>query len=126
MKNVVLELGGELQIGDLIGMADDVRIKLAWYVSATKGGNLKVINIHVPQVIETHFSTYLKDMGSSHLDNMFKNGFTFESIPQSVIYNTYLRAVKIENPEKYIVDKSVLDRYKLNKDILLKLNFPAK
>ena len=126
MKKTVLDLGGELKIGDLIAISDDTQLQLAWYVSSTPSA-MKVINLDSPSHSKAHYDSFVSGkIKGKYLAERFAKGFTFESITQSLIYNTYCRALKIEDPKISLQNKSVLDRYEESKKILNNFNFLAK
>ena len=127
MKNVsVLDLGGELKTGDMIAIGDGTMIELAWYVSSTPSA-MKVIPMTSPTMTKTHYDSYAsKKVKADYLTKRFGNGFNFECIGQSLIYNTYCRAIKIANPSTIIQNKHVLKQYEESKQILIDFKFPAK
>ena len=132
MKDIVLNLGGKLTPGDVVGVAYNNHTVFGWFVEGGKYGSLKFINMKSLHYIDDQYQKFLNgDKINTWYSNRFKKGFDFKTINKDYIIafsGVDNRAFKIQNPEEFFsgagdTEKFYLEGKKLLNDII---KFPAK
>jgi hypothetical protein len=59
MNNIKLNLGGELQPGDVVGVSYSNWNAFGWYVGVGKTGSMHFIRTNVPSVIKTQYDNFI-------------------------------------------------------------------
>jgi len=125
-----LNIGGELDPGDVVGIAYNNCIIFGWYVEEGSNGSLKFIPINRPQNVETSYIEFTAGTrNDAWTQKRFSKGLTFKNMYKDYIisfsaYNN--RAFKIDDPEKFFVGSEQEKEYKESKRVLTDLKFPAR
>jgi len=130
MKNVALNIGGELAPGDVIGVSYNNCVVFGWYVEQGKYGSLKFIGMGTPTYIKSLYDEYQQGIRKGEFwDRRYGKGLNFKNFRKDFIVSYSAqnnRAFKVPNPEEFFKGSSTEKDYLANKDILVQTNFPAK
>jgi len=129
MKNVTLNIGGQLAPGDVVGISYNNCIIFGWYVEEGQYGSLKYIPFRVPQYVEDQYNKFLAGDQGAWLLKKFAKGIIFKHMSKDFITSWSAvnnRAIKISNPEEFFRGSDVEPQYLASKTILNNLKFPAK
>jgi len=128
MNNIKLNLGGELQPGDVVGVSYNNWNTFGWYVGVGKTGNMHFIRINVPSEIKLQYDNFMSGIEkSSWAIKRFSKGLTFKHFSKDYVQTVNpQRAFKVPNPEEFFKDSSLEEDYKKSREALQTLKFPAK
>jgi len=128
MNNTKLNLGGELQPGDVVGVSYNNWNAFGWYVGVGKTGSMHFIRINVPSIIKTQYENFISGTDTSPWAlKRFSKGITFKHFSKDyVLMVNPQRAFKVPNPEEFFKDSSLEEDYKISKEVLQTHKFPAK
>jgi len=125
-----LNIGGDLDTGDVVGIAYNNCIVFGWYVEEGLNGSLKFIPLSGPERTKTQYDEHISGKNTNQwVAKRFAKGFTYKNISRDYIisfgpYNN--RAIKITDPEKFFDGSEQQKTYNASKQILTDLKFPAK
>ena len=130
MKNVTLNIGGQLTPGDVVGIAYANCIVFAWYVEEGQYGSLKYLSFNEPVRVLNQYKLYQNGTHTGAFwDKRFAKGLVFKNFKKEYIISfdhENNRAFKIGNPEEFFKDSKTETPYLQAREILRNLNFPAK
>ena len=135
MKNVTLNIGGQLTAGDVVGVSYNNCVVFGWYVEEGVYGSLKYISLSVPANVKAQYDSFIAStdpQASSQgwLVKKYAKGLLFKHMRKDYIVtwsSTNNRAFKINNPEEFFKDAGETEvNYLAGKQILNDLKFPAK
>jgi len=128
MNNIKLNLGGELQPGDVVGVSYTNWNAFGWYVGVGKTGNLHFIRITVPSAIKLQYDNFMSGTDTSAWAiKRFSKGLTFKHFSKDYVHLVNpQRVFKVSNPEEFFKDSSLEEDYKKSREALQTLKFPAK
>jgi hypothetical protein len=127
--------GGELQIGDLIAIADGNIISLGWYCGRGRGETVQYYSIFSACSIMTEYRLWEKGIepenayrwGAARREEFETVGLHIKMVKKCYINSvTPWRIIKITNPEDSITGEKQIEAYLETKEFLNKVNFPAK
>lgn len=130
MSNHTIDLGGELHVGDMIGVSYSNSIEYGWYVPGRE--SLMFVRIGVPSIVKNHFQEYQDGVAAGktfgkYLTNRYAKGLTFKCMSRDFITAWGRnRVFKIDNPEEFFKGSKIESAYLEAKAILNDVNFPAK
>jgi hypothetical protein len=130
MKNVSLNLGGELAPGDVIGVSYNNCIVFGWYVESGQYGSLKFLGMGTPAYTKSLYDEYVAGNRTGEFwHKRFAKGLQFRNFRKDFIVSyshNNNRAFKVSNPEEFFKGSVNEKAYLENKEILVQTNFPAK
>ena len=121
-----LKYGGDIQIGDFIGIADGNHLSFGWFCGTGKSGTLQYYWYGTP---EQKYKQYLewenpKNKKMQWLNKLYQKGFTTKCLWKSYINAVHsTRVLKINSPEDIFTTKEDREQYEKSKEILIKLKF---
>jgi len=122
-----LKYGGDIQIGDFIGIADGNHLSFGWFCGTGKSGTLQYYNYVSPQSSYKIYKDWLNQSEanrSSWRTIKYTKGFTKKCLWKSYINAVHsTRVLKINNPEEIFTNKEDRDNYEKSKEVLITLNF---
>ena len=122
-----LKYGGDLHIGDFIGISVNNTMDFGWYCGDGASGTLQYYTIWAPIVRYEDYEAWEKlpvDQRAKWYPKSYKDGFTKKCLWKSYINTVYCtRVIKISHPEDIFTDKKDRERYEKSKEVLIKLNF---
>lgn len=121
-----LQYGGDLHIGDFIGISVNNAMDFGWYCGDGPSGTLQYYHYGTPKYRHDDYEEFLKitDAETKKRYTIYKNGFTKKCLWKSYINTVYCtRVIKISHPEDIFTDKKDRERYEKSKEVLIKLNF---
>lgn len=132
MNKHVIDIGGELNAGDFIGVAYSNSVEYGWYVPGRE--SLMFVRVGAPIVHERLFREYQDNVKNGvtvgdYYHRHFKKGLTFKCIGKDFItsWGSNNRVFKVNNPEEFFKGSKKLEKdYHDAKAILHSLNFPAQ
>jgi len=121
-----LKYGGDLYIGDFIGVSVNNTMDFGWYCGDGSSGTLQYYTIWCPTIRYDDYKEFLKitDEKTKKRYTIYKNGFTKKCLWKSyinVVHTT--RVIKILHPEDIFTNKEDREKYEKSKEVLIKLNF---
>ena len=127
-----LKYGGDLQIGDFIGISYTNCIIFGWYCGDGRG-TLQYYNITCPMNAMSNYESWKKDFNNGDIKpdswraKQYKNGFTKKDLWKDYINSIRAtRIIKINRPEEILTNAEDREYYERSKEILLTLNFIKK
>ncbi len=131
MKEIVLNIGGKLETGDVVGIAYNNCTYFGWYVEPGLYGSLKYLSfagvVHVASLYDDFTSG--KTVNSMQAKR-FSKGLNYKSF-----YKDYIlafgpqnnRAFKVSNPEEFFKGAGETEqKYLKGREALKSIKFPAK
>lgn len=130
MRVCKIDVGGNLQTGDLIGVAYANYIVYGWFIP--DGESLMFITLNSVKYAKDRFDEWEQgaNTGSTNLawlSKRFGKGFTYKCIARDYIVawgNN--RVFKVQNPEEFFAGSSNEQLYLVTRQILQDLKFPAR
>jgi hypothetical protein len=130
MKNISLNLGGELAPGDVIGVSYNNCVVFGWYVESGQYGSLKFIGMRTPVYTKSIYDDYVAgNRKGDYWHKRFAKGLQFRNFSKDYIIafsGQNNRAFKVSDPEEFFKGSIDEKLYLENREILVKTNFPAK
>ena len=124
-----LKYGGNLEIGDFIGISYTNCIIFGWYCG-DGSGTLQYYNITCPMNAMSNYEHWKDDLDNGKIApgnyrmKQYKNGFTRKDLWKSYINSPHpTRVIKINRPEEVLTNAEDREYYERSKEILIKLNF---
>jgi hypothetical protein len=128
MTPVRLNIGGELRVGDFIGIAYSNWISFGWYKGPGRG-TIQYIGLSTPVYAKQRHDNYVKRVNdgehvSSGVRKLVEQGFSFKNLTTdyALKYNPN-RVFKISNPEEFFNGSTYEQEYLVSKQLLCDLNF---
>ena len=122
-----LKYGGDIQIGDFIGIADGNCLSFGWFCGTGKSGTVQYYNYVNPQSAYNQYKDWLNQSEanrSAWRTKRYTNGFTKKCLRKCYINAVHTtRVLKINNPEEIFTNKEDRDDYEKSKEVLITLNF---
>lgn len=129
-KEIVLNIGGKLSTGDVVGVAYNNCIVFGWYVEPGQYGSLKFIRLGAADYILKKYEEFKNGIDvSPRQQKEFAKGLTFKHFHRDYIITFGIvdnRAFKISNPEEFFKGSVQEADYNKAKQALNSINFPAK
>lgn len=130
MRHCKIDIGGNLQTGDVIGVAYDNYIVYGWFIP--DGESLMFINFRNVKYAKNQFDEWEKGVKEGNtalawLAKKFAKGFTYKCISRDYIVawgNN--RVFKVQNPAEFFAGSSTEPLYLETRQILQDLKFPAR
>ena len=131
MKNVVLNLGGELTPGDVVGITYNNYVTFGWYVESGQYGSLKFIPTRRPALVQAEYDGFVAGINKQPWTvRKFVKGLQFKHFSKDFIVShsnpNWDRAFKISNPEEFFKDTAREKEYLDSREVLRNFKFPAK
>jgi hypothetical protein len=118
-----LKYGGDLQIGDFIGVSVNNCMDFGWYCGDGINKTLQYYTIWAPKVIYEDYEAW-KKLPEDKNPGAYKNGWTIKCLYKSYINTVHdTRVIKILHPEDIFTNKADREAYEKSKEVLIKLNF---
>lgn len=122
-----LKYGGDLHIGDFIGISVNNTMDFGWYCGDGASGTLQYYTIWAPIVRYEDYEAWEKlpvDQRAKWYPRAYKNGFTKKCLYKSYINTVHdTRVIKISHPEEIFTGRVDREKYEKSKEVLIKLNF---
>lgn len=120
-----LKYGGDLQIGDFIGVSVNNTMDFGWYCGDGSSGTLQYYSIWAPKYRYDDYEEFLTlDDVAKKRYTIYKNGFTKKCLYKSYINAVHdTRVMKLSHPENIFTNKEDREVYEKSKEVLIKLNF---
>ena len=131
MKNVKLNIGGELTPGDVVGITYNNYVTFGWYVESGKYGSLKYISCRRPAQVQKEYDDYVAGVNKQPwVVRKFVKGLQFKHFSKDYIVNhdnaNWDRAFKVPNPEEFFKGTAREQEYLYSREVLRNNKFPAK
>lgn len=120
-----LKYGGDLEIGDFIGVAYNNTIDFGWYCGDGKN-TLQYYYYKAPLLRYEQYIEWANSLPTpeSWMSKIFQKGFTKKCLYKSYVNTVYpTRVVKILHPEEIFTEVDDREFYEKSKEILINLNF---
>jgi hypothetical protein len=122
-----LKYGGDLYIGDFIGISVNNCMDFGWYCGDGTSGTLQYYTIWAPKVRYEDYKAWEKltdEQKKKWYPRAYKNGFTTKCLYKSYINAVHdTRVMKLSHPENIFTSKADREAYEKSKEVLIKLNF---
>ena len=122
-----LQYGGDLYIGDFIGISVANIMDFGWYCGDGKGGTLQYYSLRAPKYRYEDYEVWTKlpaDQQKKWYPRCYTNGWTIKCLWKSHINSVHnTRVIKLPHPEDIFTDKQDREIYEKSKEVLIKLNF---
>lgn len=130
-REIVLNIGGKLSTGDVVGIAYNNSVSFGWYVEPGQYGSLKYISLYTAHYIHKGIENYNNgDRTNHYINKKIEKGIDFKSFNKDYILtfgSVDNRAFKVNNPEEFFKGAGdTEERYLKGKEILNSIKFPAK
>jgi len=129
-RKVVLNLGGELCTGDVVGISYNNHITFGWFVESGAYGSLKYIGFNAPKYTMDQYNDFASGKTINNWwAKRFAKGFHFKHIGKDYIVAygpTDNRAFKVPNPEQFFKGSVQEQLYEESKKVLNDIKFPAR
>jgi len=131
MKNVKLNIGGELTPGDVVGITYTNYVTFGWYVESGQYGSLKYISCRRPAQVQKEYDDYVAGVNKQPwVVRKFVKGLQFKHFSKDYIVNhdnpNWDRAFKVPNPEEFFKGTAREKEYLESREVLRNNKFPAK
>jgi hypothetical protein len=126
-----LNIGGELETGDVVGIAYNNYIAFGWFVEPGGSGSLKYMSFTHVVSVKKYYDDYTagKAIGA-YTAKRFAKGLSYKSLSKDYVITfggTGNRAFKIANPEEFFKDAGITEtNYRVGREVLNSIKFPAK
>lgn len=127
-----LKYGGNLEIGDFIGISYTNCIIFGWYCGDGRG-TLQYYNYHCPMNAKKNYENWKEDFDNGKIKpdswraKQYKNGFTKKDLWKAYVNSVHsTRVIKIHRPEEVFTNQEDREIYEKSKEILINLNFIKK
>lgn len=119
-----LKYGGDLEIGDFIGVSIGNTMDFGWYCGDGRD-TLQYYNYYIPASRHSQYTEWAGTDGKHRwLSRIFEKGFTKKCLYKSYINTVHsTRVIKILHPETIFTEKEDREIYEESKEILINLNF---
>jgi hypothetical protein len=122
-----LKYGGDLYIGDFIGISVTNSMDFGWYCGDGTSGTLQYYTMWAVKARHEHYEMWQKlpvDQRTRWYPTSYKDGFTKKCLYKSFINAVHdTRVIKLPHPEDIFTNKEDREAYENAKEVLIKLNF---
>lgn len=122
-----LQYGGDLHIGDFIGISVNNSMDFGWYCG---DGTSRTLQYYTIWNVKSRYEDYElwqklpMDQRTKWYPRCYTNGWTMKCLWKSYINAVHAtRVIKILHPEDIFTNKQDREAYEKSKEVLIKLNF---
>jgi hypothetical protein len=128
MKTIKLNIGGELQPGDVVGVSYNNWNTFGWFVGAGTYGSLQFIRLNVPITTKTQYEEFKAGQNNTTwAAKRFAKGLVFKNFGKDYVLALHpQRVFKVPDPEQFFKGSNLEKEYTESKEVLQELKFPAK